>query len=271
MRTTIRQARSSSSEARNGPQSVGRVVLILEALSGARESATLSELAAEVGAPKTSLVGLLGGLMAERCLERDTAGRYRLGPRFISLAMCVASGRELITLARPIMSEMVEATGETAVLGALAPDQDAAIYLDKVESTNPIRYAVTAGERRELYCTGIGKILLAHFEPARLQLYLKSTTRQRFTATTITGARALIAEMSRVRQEGIARTKDERIPGASGIAAPIFSSDGSLIAALLIAGPSERMQAQSKRNEQILRRAASECSRLVGGGLRPDA
>ena len=270
MRTHVRQARTPSSDARNGPQSVGRVVSILEALSGVRDSATLSELAVEVGAPKTSLVGLLGGLTAERCLERDAAGHYRLGPRFISLAMRVASGRELIMLARPIMTDMVEATGETAVLGALAPDQDAAIYLDKVESTNPIRYAVTAGERRELYCTGIGKVLLAHMDPARLQIFLKSTARRRFTPTTITGARALRAELSGVRQEGIARTRDERIAGASGIAAPVFGSDGSVVAALLIAGPSERMQAHAERNERILRRAAAECSHLVGGVSRAE-
>ncbi len=72
MRTTSHQAKAPSSQARNGPQSVGRVVLILEALSGVRDGATLSELAAEVGAPKTSLVGLLAGLTAERYLERDT-------------------------------------------------------------------------------------------------------------------------------------------------------------------------------------------------------
>ena len=217
------------------------------------------------GAPKTSLVGLLAGLVGESCLVRDEAGRYSLGPRIHSLAMQAMAGRELFMLARPILLRLVEASGETAVIGALAPDADLAIYLDKVESSNPIRYAVTVGERRDLYCTAMGKALLAYFEPARLKKYLKSTPRERFTATTITGTADLLAELSRVRREGIARTNGERVKGASGQAAPVFGSDGALVAALLIAGPSERMRANAKSNERFLKHAAAECTRLAGG------
>ena len=71
--------------------------------------------------------------------------------------MRAMAGRELAALARPILVGLVEATGETAVLGALAPDADLAIYLDKVESANSIRYAVTVGER-ELYCTAMERM-----------------------------------------------------------------------------------------------------------------
>lgn len=255
----------TSAETRSGPQSVGRILHILETLAADGGGATLSELAVKTAAPKTSLVGLLAGLTAEGCLERDVAGRYRLGPRFISLAMQAVAGRELITLVRPVMTELVEATGETAVLGALARDEDIATYLDKVETSNPIRYAVTVGERRELYCTAVGKVLLAYFAPARLKAYLKSVPRQRFTPTTVTATRDLQAELGRVRRDGVARTSNERIPGASGIAAPIFASDGGVIAALLIAGPSERIHAASDTIERHLKQAAIECTRLIGG------
>ena len=244
---------------------MGRVFSILDAVAGSRTGITLSELAVIAGAPKTSLVGLLAGLTAEGCLLRDASGRYSLGPRVHSLAMQAMAGRELVMLVRPILRRLVEATGETAVIGALAPDADLAVYLDKVESTNPIRYAVTAGERRELHCTAIGKALLAHFEPERLKRYLKSGLRERFTATTITGAVDLVAELSRIRREGIARTNGERVAGASGLAVPIHGSGGTVVAALLIAGPSERMRANAKHNERSLRSAAAECTRLAGG------
>lgn len=251
--------------ARGGPQSVGRIFSILDSLASGRRGATLSELAQKTGAPKTSLVGLLAGLTGEECLVRDETGRYFLGPRFIALAVRVSTGRELIMLARPILVDLVAASGETAVLGALAPDADLAAYLDKVESPNPIRYAVTVGERRDLYCTAIGKVLLAHFEPTRLKRYLRSSSRRRYTPTTITGHRELVAELSRVRRDGIACTGDERIMGASGAAAPVFSSDGTIAAAVLIAGPSERMRANAEANEQLVKRAAAECTRLAGG------
>jgi IclR family acetate operon transcriptional repressor len=268
MRTPAPDPTHPANRRRAGPQSVGRIFSILDSIASSRAGATLSELAVIAGAPKTSLVGLLAGLSAERCLVRDESGRYGLGPRIHSLAMQAMAGRELFMLARPILIRLVEATGETAVIGALAPDADLAIYLDKVESSNPIRYAVTVGERRDLHCTAMGKALLAHFEPARLKRYLKAGPRERFTATTITSAADLHAELSRIRQGGIARTNGERVRGASGLAAPIFGNDGAVVAALLIAGPSERMRANAKSNERFLKNAAVECTRLAGGTAR---
>jgi len=244
---------------------VGRILSILDALVGATDGATLSELAVDTGAPKTSLVGLLAGLTEEGCLLRHDTGRYVLGPRFISLAMRATAGRELMMMTRPVLVDLAEQTGETTVLAALAPDADLTAYLDKVESTNPIRYAVDVGARRDLYCTAAGKVLLAGFDRARLKSYLKATLRQRFTATTITSIKDLTAEIARIRSDGIARTRAERIEGASGLAAPIHSVDGDVVAALLIAGPSDRIHANSSAHEKLLKTAAAECTRLIGG------
>lgn len=250
---------------RAGPQSVGRIFTILDAIASAQSGASLAELARLAEAPKTSLVGLLAGLTAEGCLVRDDAGRYYLGPRVHTLALRAMAGRELVTLARPILSRLVQASGETAVIGALTADGDLAIYLDKVESASPIRYAVNVGERRELYCTAMGKALLAYFEPARLERYLKNTPRVRFTDTTITAAPDLRRELERIRHEGIARTRGERVSQANALAAPVFAAGGAVVAAILIAGPPERMRANLARNERLIRQAAAECTQLAGG------
>ncbi len=254
-----------SAAARCGPQSVGRILGILESLAEAENGATLSELAVSTAAPKTSLVGLLAGLRNDDYLIRDMAGRYFLGPRFVSLAARAISGRELITLVRPILAELAEATGETAVLAVLAPDADVVTYQNKVESANPIRYAVTVGERRDLYCTAAGKVLLADFDEDRLNTYLKTVNRQRFTDATVTEISDLRAELAAIRQRGVAHTCNERIPGASGLAAPIRGADGRVIAAILVAGPSERITAEVKRNKPLIKQAAARCSRLMGG------
>ena len=245
--------------------SVGRILGVFELLSDAENGATLAELAVGTGAPKTSLVGLLAGLTDAGGLVRDDAGRYQLGPRFVALALRVAAGRELVTLARPVLTALVAATGETAVLGALATDADVVTYLDKEESANPIRYAVTVGERRDLYCTAAGKALLAYFEPDRLKRYLKATPRPRFTASTVTAEREIRAELARIRNDGLACTSDERIVGASGIAAPIFAGSGRLAGCLLIAGPTDRMAANRATNEAAVRQAAADLTRCCGG------
>ena len=107
-----------------GPQSVGRVMAIFECLAAQHDGATLSELAGFAAAPKTSLVGLCNALLVEGCLRRDSAGRFHLGTRMFALAMRTLAGRELIELARPFLADLAAATGETAVLGALAEDAE---------------------------------------------------------------------------------------------------------------------------------------------------
>lgn len=262
MALTLATAKHASE---SGPQSVGRVFAILDYLVANPDGATLSELATFCDAPKTSLVGLLSGLVAEACVEREASGRYVLGPRVLSLAARASAGGELKELARPFLVQLVEATGETAVLGTLAPDADLVVYVDKVESPNPIRYAVTVGERRELYCTALGKVLLAWFPKPRLAAYLASQRLQRFTDTTITSASALSTELSRIRKEELARTSGERAKEANGLAAPVFLPDGTLGGGLLIAGPASRMHANRAANEKHLRRIAAALTDTVGG------
>jgi len=259
----------SISASRDGPQSVGRILGILDLLADRHGGATLTELAAAVGAPKTSLVGLLAGLVGADCVQRNEAGRYTLGPRMHALAVRTLAGRELAALLKPTMQALVNETGETVALGAVAPDAEVALYLAKVESTNPIRYAVTVGERRDLYCTAIGKALLAHFDEERLARYLKEYPRQQYTPTTLTSEADLRKELARIRKSGVAVTNEERFPGASGFAAPIFSGSGEVIAALLVAGPSHRMRAHAKDLQANLKRAALECSRIAGGLISP--
>lgn len=250
---------------RSGPQSVGRILSILEFLASTDAGATLSQLAVSASAPKTSLVGLLAGLTEEGCLRRDESGRYYLGPRFITLAMRAVSGREFLKLVHPTLSALSRQTGETAVIAALNPEGDMVTYLDKVESTNSIRYSVPLGENRELYCTVGGKLLLAFFETDQLETYLRSHHRKRFTDTTLTGKAEIMAEIKKIRREGIARTSDEQVQGSSGLAGPIYSNTGDVIAAISIAGPSERMRANAVQNEQFVLRAAEECTKVTGG------
>ena len=257
--------KSAKPASRGGPQSVGRIFSILESLASMEAGATLSQLAISASAPKTSLVGLLAGLTDEGCLSRDENGRYYLGPRFITLAMRAVSGREFLKLIRPTLVDLARETGETAVIAALNHEGDMVTYLDKVESTNSIRYSVPIGENRELYCTVGGKLLLAYFESEQLQNYLRSHRRKRYTDTTLTGKPEILAALEKIRQEGIARTSNEQVQGSSGLAAPIYSDNGEVIAAILIAGPSERMHANAAQNERLIIQAAEECTRITGG------
>ncbi len=181
-------------------------------------------------------------------LVRDANGRYRLGPAAFTLAMAALANRELPDLARPFLEELAAKSGETALLATLAGDAPAAVYIAKVESQNPIRYTARIGERRPLYCSAIGKLLLAYLEPGRRQEYLKTT-----------------------RLTGLSVSVDEIAEGAAGIAAPIFDRHGVVMAGLVLGATSQRVQAEQARLAALVVDGAHELSRVMGFGGEPPA
>lgn len=261
MRTSSTVPDGEVSAARQGPQSVGRVLAIMERLADARDGASLAELALLTGTPKSSLSGLLQGLVVENCVSRDSGGRYRIGDRFLSLATRTVFGQDIVAALRPVLADLAFVTGETALLAALAQDGAHLTYLDAVESENPIRYSVRVGELRELHCTAAGKVLLAHMPEPDLQAWLERAGLPKFTARTISTMPDLRRTLDQVREVGVAFSADERVLGASAIAAPVFGPDGQVMAALLIAGPTARMADARDENERALRSAAARCDR----------
>ena len=204
-------------------------------------------------------------MVFEGCIWRDASLRYFTGSRIYKLANRIIVSHQLAEVARPFLIELSGNTGETAVLGIVASDADVVIYVDKVDSSSPIRYAVEVGIRRELYCTALGKVLLSGLKPERLEEYLTKTNLEKFTSNTITSKQQLKAELNRIRKIGIAHSYGERVEDSNGMATPIFSSQDELVAGLLIAGPSHRMKKNQKSNEKHLRNASTGVSDLLRG------
>lgn len=259
-----RAARPVRETAHGGPQSVGRVVGVLEHLVAHAEGASLAELAQATEAPKTSLVGLLQALMHERCVERNAAGRYLLGERIFALSLQACAGYDLSARAKPFLQALVDATGETAVLGVMDAAADLALYVDKVEGTHPLRYTVNVGERREMHCTAMGKVLLAYCPQERLQRVLSASQFKRFTSSTITSPKKLAEELARVRKHGLCRSENQRIDGVSACAAPVFGIGAQLMGALLVAGPTDRYRARQVHIETQVKQQAAALSKALG-------
>jgi DNA-binding IclR family transcriptional regulator len=253
-----------------GPRALGRALEVLEALARRRDGATLSALSQRLGSPKSSLLYLLRPMTRLGYLVRSPDGRYRLGPAAFTLAMAALSNRELPELARPFLEGLAAKSGETALLATMAGDAPAAVYIDKVESQNPIRYGARIGERRPLYCSAIGKLLLAYLEPARRQEYLRTTRLKAFTPQTPVTRGALRRVLDEIRSTGLSVSVDEIAEGAAGIAAPIFDRHGVVMAGLVLGATSQRVLAEQPRLAALVADGAHELSRVMGfGGERP--
>jgi DNA-binding IclR family transcriptional regulator len=249
-----------------GPRALGRALEVLEALARRRDGATLSALSRRLGSPKSSLLYLLRPMTRLGYLVRSPDGRYRLGPAAFTLAMAALSNRELPEMARPFLEDLAAKSGETALLATLAGDVAAAVYIDKVESRNTVRYAAKIGERRPLYCSAIGKLLLAYLPPAKREEYLKTTRLKAFTPQTPVTRGALRRELDEIRGAGLSVSVDEIAEGAAGLAAPVFDRHGDVVAGLVLGTLSQRVRAEQPRLAALVMDSARDLSRVMGFG-----
>ena len=244
------------------PQSVYRVFGILQQLVGKPAGLTLTELSRALGAPKTSLVGLLNGMIAMGFVSRDE-GLYRLGHEMYLLATQVIGAGELSALVLPSLQRLAEHTGETALAGQLAPDGMSLVYFAKVESKNPVRYTASVGKREELYSTAMGKLLLAYMEQPARDRYLQKQPLSAFTQQTITDSTRLGEELTTIRERGVAQTCNERVQSASGLAVPVLGRSGQLLFGVGIAGPTERIHQDHATHIRFLQDEAKELRTLL--------
>lgn len=247
-----------------GPRSVLRVPEVLLALA-ARQSASLAELCQSLAVPKTSLYRLLRTLESGGYLvNRD--GRYSLGPTAFQLARTIGAAAPPLAFpasARPVLEALAHDTGETIMLGRLADGGDEVVYVDVIDSTAPVRFTLSIGDRRPLYSAASGKAVLAFLPEARRQAYLDRCEFVPFTPLTVR-REALPDQLREAAETGVAIDDGGKIMGAAGIASPVFSADGKVFAVVSAAGPAERMLAERSSIERAVFRAGQQVSRLVG-------
>lgn len=263
MEHVTKKRRDDKYKASSGPQSVLRVLTVLELLASDSGGISLAELSRTLGYPKSSLFGLMRALVATGYVERSPDSLFQLGNLAIELGRLLVS-RDLPDLAQPHLDALVSRTGETALLGQLSSDSRRSVYIAKSESSNPVRYSVPLRERRELYASALGKVLLAHLGEREFRAYLAAEPLRAFTPHTITTPERLAKELAEVRQRGLAHTADERVEGTSAVAAPIFGVGGRLEAAIVLAGPTSRFVKQRDEHGERVKETATALSRLMG-------
>ena len=243
----------------NSPQSVTRVIHILEALCASPGPVSLADLSRALDTPKSSLAALLRGLVLADFVVA-TEGAYRLGPGAFGLGSALLEARRRLhssDLIREGLRRLAERSGET-VLFAVRDTGAAATtltYVDVIESRNAVRFAVSVGDRRPLYCTAGGRVLLAAGSPDELRRYLKQLKPQRLTATTETDKRRLADAIAVARETGVAQTVDQTSDGVAGTASAIRDASGTVLGALIVAAPSSRLQRIAQLARLVLEEA----------------
>jgi len=249
-------------------RAANRVVDILELLAASPDGLTLRDVSAQLEAPKSSLLPLLRALTTRGYATHGRAGDYRLGPRVLDLGAAAPPPRQLLEVARPAVADLMRRTGETVFLGTLSSDRTAIVYVDKVESDHIIQYTGGVGERRPLHATSIGKAILAFLPQGEREDVLRSLSLARHTERTVTSLPALRASLDEVRRTGVCVTIEELVPGASGIAAPVFDRHGRVAGACAIGGPTDRVRPKLRMLATEVKATARALSARLGHSTR---
>lgn len=248
---------------RSTSPAVESALAILEILGSAQEVG-VTELARKLGMGKSSVHRLLRTLAAKGYVEKNPqTDRYRLAYRLFVLGSAAAERYGLKDLAAPVMERLSAQVGETANLGVLEGDR--VISLHKVEGPHLLRMHLDPGRGVPAHATALGKVLLAGLPADELETWLRSHRLVRLTRHTLTDRRAVHAAVRQAAARGFAVDNEECSLGLRCVAAPIRDRRGSVVAAVSISGPTQRIPMESiRRLAELVREAGLEISRRLG-------
>jgi DNA-binding IclR family transcriptional regulator len=221
--------------------SLDRAVAVLEMLGESDTALSLAEVCQRLRLHKSTAHRSLMVLERSALIERTPENRYRLGLKLYELGNRAVEQVDLRTRVHPYFRRLAAQVGETVHLSVL--QKTSIVYLDKVEPNRRVCVSSKTGTSNPVYCTSMGKAMLAFQPPEVIEQIVGKIRFVRYTHKTLTSRDALLKALERVRRRGYAIDDQEIELGVRCIGAPIFDEWRNAIAAVSVSGPASRITA----------------------------
>lgn len=219
-----------------------RVIQILELLSAAAEPMRLADISRTLDIPKSTLLPILQTMTQSRYLFKDGSDRYSLGIAMVGAAAAAGKLHSPEKCIKACLKELVKEFSETCYYGVL--DGDRVLYLEKVDSPQPLRMLTATGHRLPAYATGLGKALLTDHTQMQLeQLYPEGLTP--LTDKTIRDIPSLARQLRQAKEVGYAWEIEESTDHIRCFAVPV-RKNGKIAGAVSMAIPLFRYREEDK-------------------------
>lgn len=249
-------------------QSIGRAAALLHAMSDG-EWVAFSDLAARLGIAKTTTSNLVGALVDVGMVEHDARrGAYRLGLPLLAYGKAVERRLDVAAVLRPHLIALSAATRETVNLALPCPTD--ALIVESLEGSRSLRVSSYSGTRASYHSTACGRALLAWQDPAFRQAIFAIGPLRAVTQQTVTDTATLEAQLAEGRERGWFTECEENEAGSACVAVPVFGPDGSVLAAVSIAGPVTRFDGDIERRHAALLMERLHRTDLFGAPDQPD-
>ena len=227
-------------EQKNPIQVAGTLFQALELLADTG-SIGLMDLSATLSLNKTTAHRVLNSLIYMGYAKQDPAtGKYEPTFKIVDIANRIMSKVDIVQTVRPYLRKLMEASGETVHF--VERDGTDAVYIDKVESfNNGMQMVSRIGSRIPLYCSGVGKAMLAQMDSWEAEEVWNASGVSPLTEHTITDYGKFQQELAQIQQRGYALDNEENQIGVRCIACSLKDPAGIPKYAFSISAPTSRM------------------------------
>ena len=241
---------------------IDKAIAVLDVISNCAAGVTITEIIEATKLNKIIIKKILNTLLDREYVFLDEkSGKYTLGFKSLELGISSLVNVNIVDIAIPHVKSLSNTINETCFLGVY--NSGNVVYLYKSEGNNAIHTSSNLGHMRPAYCTGLGRILLAHQSQDEIERILQSSLPQ-YTQKTITDSQQLNELLAKVRCENIAYDWEEVEEGLVCVASGIFNYSNEVVAALSIAGPSHRMHNQIEKCASLLKETTNLISKRLG-------
>jgi len=221
-------------------QSVSHALDILESFTKTEDELGVTELSKRLGLHKNNVFRLLATLEHRGYIEQNISSEnYRLGPKTLQIGAIFIDQRECRRQARPILENLMAASGETAVVAVLRGNK--VIYMDSVETTKTVRAISRIGAMHPAHCTAVGKVQLAALPAVDIERLYPEMNLTPLTDKSIKTRDVLLNELKKITEKGYALENEEADLDVRSIAVPIRDFSRTVIGAIGIVAPSHRL------------------------------
>jgi len=254
---------TSNSKDRYLINSILRASNVLRCFLGEKSHFKISEIARQLKLDRSTAYRIL--LSLEKCglVEKDQkTGEYSLGLSTFEIGNAYLNRIDFPKVSKPIMTDLALTVQETVHLAVLSGTE--IVYVDKVDSPRPLGIMSKIGQRAPLYCTALGKVLLAFQPENELSRIIRKIRLTSLTPRTITSKQKLVEELKAIRKQGYSLDNREIEEDVECIGAPIRDHRGNAIAALSISGPQRKIGTPQEKHfvQEVVKTAALISSKL---------
>jgi DNA-binding IclR family transcriptional regulator len=243
-------------------RAIDRALTVLVLLAGTPTGMDASALARGAQLHVSTVFRILQTLKLRNFVVEAPGGLYRVGSKAFEVGSSFLRSTSLQSEGQMIVERLSEETGETASLGIL--DSDEVFYLAIAHGQRELGIQSNVGTRHPVYCTALGKVLMADLDWPEAKALLSRIERKRMTINTIVNIGRLREELLKVGSQGYALDAEERTIGVRAVGAPVRDHSGRVVAAISAAGPAFRIAGASHELliSQVQKLAAEFSQRL---------